>query len=450
MKKERSIPSILGLVLLLSTLFGGSFLVSKSTSLQSNASETCQPKTILVTNISPTSFDFIFTSDKACDANLKISDQIFVDTRQPTTPLKNHYFKATNLKPDTEYKLELITGGEVLDLQQKIVKTYPGGSISKTNGDSLAWGKVFKADKSPAKGSILYLEIPGATTFSSFVTDAGNWSIPTNLAYFKSGSALYTFPADPIAEEIRVIDLNGKSSDFTTTTNNNQPVPDIYLDTADFKIPPFVAKPKNTSNTIDTPLGGSLDTVFDSGTTVSSSDALTIKYPKSNEKIGNSKPEFFGSAKPNSQLILTLTGPSTKNSSIISNTTGDWKWSPDTGLNYGAYNLKLEQSSKSAQVSFSISSEDTSLAFVSTPSAVTTVPSPSPSPNPTAIPTSSSQSTTPTKIPTPTIVQPTSIPITTTPIPKVMPKSGGTNETFILLGIGLLTTLLGGLFLQRP
>ncbi|HWS48458.1 MAG TPA: hypothetical protein VN174_00225 [Candidatus Methanoperedens sp.] len=424
--KDKRFPTILGIILLLTILAAGVYLSTKTTTLSTKASGSCEPINPQVANLTYGSFDFSFlTSSQNCLATLNIDNKIVQDS---STVSNTHYFKVTNLNPVTDYKFTLISGGVSYSPPEFSIKTTikPSSSIPDSN---LAWGRVLSPDLKPLSGAIVFLTIPGGQALSAFTNKDGNWNISFATS-FKEDKSDWFNPTSVLEEDLIVYSPDGTLTQFSNSTDNNDPVPDIVVGQKLLALSPTLSLEKP---------------ILDSRITPSSVN-ISITSPKESESISTLRPDVFGQGPANATLKITLDNNTASSVSVANNNT--WHWSPSQDLLLGPHKITLSYQGKDIVRNFSVVAKENSLSFTATPSA-TLIPTQIPSPPklPTNIPT-----LVPTLLPTliPTL-KPTNIP---TKIPTVrvakpsttssLYESGETFPTYFLI---ILSSILFGVSL---
>jgi len=419
MKQEKKIPSILALLFLLGGTLAGINLSRSSRLFRSKASASCRPINPQVTNITHNSVDISFSTVANCSASLLIDNRTITGLHSPSFV---HYFSVHNLEVSQAYPFSFVVGGTTWQQPQYQAQTAsnPPGSVPVS---SLAWGKVLNADQSPAEGALLYLSIPGASPLSSLVTSSGNWNISLATSFNSLKDNWFT-PSPGVEEDIVVISSDGQTTQVTANTSTNDPVPDIIIGQNSFEGQPHPS-----------PSGQNFSSL---PTAPPSSKKLKISNPQDNESIFVQKPEFFGNAPVNSQVIITVHSPQIMNGQALTDAQGNWRWSPPQDLSLGDHTISVKI--KDAQTglwqtikhSFTVyANEDNTLSFSSSPSA-TVIPPPL---TPTSTPVPSF-----TLIPT---TQPTIQPTARTAKPATdsgVPSPGFSLPTFLIV-------LLGGVFI---
>jgi len=372
--KDKRFPTIFGIILLLIILFIGVFLSTQKTSLNSKASVSCDPVNPQITNLTYGSFDYSFTTSSPCSTTLIINNKIYQDTSlSPTT----HYFKISNLNAKTDYKFSLVSGSTTYTKPEYSLTTAlkPNSPIPSSN---LAWGKIIDSTGKAISGAIIYLTLPGSQALSAFSNTDGNWNISLAASFNQQKTDWFT-PSPTTEEDIAVYSPDGKLTQLTNPSSNNDPVPDIIIG-------------QNYFSAVTTPVS-SAKTSVDNNTSGTSLISLSITSPKEGETLSTLKPDIFGQGPANKIFQLDLDGNIT---SITVNTNNTWNFSPLQNLSSGSHKLTLTYQNQVFTRNFSVIKTDDYLSFSATPSATliptqnilpTTFSTPIPSSKPTFVPT---------------------------------------------------------------
>jgi len=114
-KRTRTIPSIVGLLILSSLVLGGVYLTQRLKTDQ-QVSASAQPVSVRVTNISSQSVTIYWLTEEPAQGSVKINNQVYLDDRdkksnQPQNYL-THYVTLDNLKPEKNYQFTIISQGQ--------------------------------------------------------------------------------------------------------------------------------------------------------------------------------------------------------------------------------------------------------------------------------------------------------------------------------------------------
>lgn len=437
MKREKKIPTILGLLLLTLSTFAGAILTGQNTNFRSKASGDCQPVNPQITNITFSSADVSFTTIADCSAILNVDSQLVNDLYNQT---QVHYFQVNNLKENSEYRFFFINNGVTFSKDGYKIKTAvkPPGQIPTSN---IAWGKVYNPDHTPATDAIVYLNIPQASPLSAIVTSSGNWNISLALSFNDTRNNWFS-PPESIAEDIVVISKSNQVTQVTGNTSQNNPVPDIIIGKDS------LSPNQNQTGDINLP-------------TITSAPGISridILNPQDGETIFTPRPDFFGRGPINSELIIKLESPLSQDDQIITKQDGSWHWSPPQDLTPGehtvtiSYQNPLSGSWEIVKRRFTVSAKDTNnLAYSASPSGTRVTPSPVSTSTP--IPTV--YTPVPTNTPSPTIIPTNTVKPTATTVPRSskpstssgLPTPGLPAFTFIPVILAIITIIIGLIFI---
>ncbi len=425
MKKEKGFPTIIGLALLLITTFFGVRLSQNTTTTSSKASGDCQPVNPQVTNITYNSASISFTTSAECSATVNVNNQIVNDTKDNKTV---HYFEINNLENSKVYQFTIISNGNSYSPDEYTFKTAkkPDKNIPNSN---LAWGKVLKPDKSAASEAIVYLNIPGASPLSALVTSSGNWNIPLSTSFNDSLNDWFS-PSNNVEENLFAISPGYNQTQIVNNTSLNNPVPDIILGENVFT-PPVVTPQTSTENNL---INGNYD--------LTTQTNLDISNPKTGEELSTKRPDFFGTAKPGSNLKIEVHSSTAINGTASVNDDGSWNWSPTQDLAPGEHTITVTDNNNNVITrKFTVLAAESSTSFTASSSANVITPTSTPTP---------SKSITP----TPT-VKPTTAP-TSTPIPVVkpstssgVPRTGDNLPTVMLLSFAFVSLTFAVLYYKK-
>ena len=431
--KTKTIPSLLGLVLLLLVMTAGVFITSRPINLLTKASQSCLPVNVQITNLTYDSFDISFITSKKCQVTCVVNDQVYQDARKGLDNSITHYFQIKSLQPGTTYQYKFLAEGSQYDHQSYQITTFSKPSSTQINA-SLSWGRVYFSQNQPALNSIVYINIPGLYPLSAFVTDQAYWNIPLTYSYSVDTNTWLQPPTNSL-DEIAIMSPDGQIIVLTNDSLQKNPVPDIYLDDQTFAQSGQIEFSK-------------LDQSSDSF-----GQPLTITNPTDKEAINSQMPSFFGQGPAGTSVQIEINSSNTITDSFTVNADGTWQWVTPTSLEPGQHTVTLKYTDPVSNVLKTITRSFTVLAqsdsglpaFSASQSANLTSPTPTylPTQTPTTVlvPTSTIQ---PTLAPSPTQV-PTTAPASPTPTLVV---SGGVVPTISILIIAIFLVASSIIFLS--
>jgi len=237
-------------------------------------------------------------------------------------------------------------------------------------------------------------------------------------------------PPTNTEENLFVISPGYDQTQIVNNTSQNNPVPDIILGQNIFTAP-IVAPETATDNNL---INGNYD--------LTNQTNLDISNPKTGEELSTKRPDFFGTAKPGSNLKIEVHSPIAINGTASVNNDGSWNWSPTQDLAPGEHTITVTDDNNNVITrKFTVLAAESNTAFSASSSANVATPTSTPTP---------SKSITP----TPTI-SPTSPP-TATPIPVVkpstssgVPRSGDNLPTIMLLSFAFVSLTFAVLYYKK-
>ncbi|HUS59815.1 MAG TPA: fibronectin type III domain-containing protein [Nevskiaceae bacterium] len=444
MKKIKSLPTILGLLILLIGVTAGVILISQGTNRFLRASPEIIPKQVKITNIAENSFTVSWITDSQTAGFVKYgSDKelpfIAKDERDEGTEesgnFLTHHVTFKELKSATAYYFKIFSGGKAFDYngQEYQATTAPKTEEPLPKND-VAHGNIIKPDGSPAGEVIVYLSLANTTPQSTLTKPSGNWVIPLNVVLSADLTGYATYDQDASIEEIFVQGASLGTATGVAVTKNDSPMPTITLgQNFDFK-KSDLAQTKTPGETDQITLPpGSLPLEATTSPTPATEKPLEIINPQQEEKLNTLEPEFLGTGPAGESLTIEVNSP-TFNDQITINEDGTWSWNPPDSLSPGEHTITvtLADGRSLSRLFTVLAAEGSDLpSFTATPSATIT-------PSPTVTPT-------PTVTPAPTI--------TITPVPTTMPstesgipESATLTPTFLFFIIGMILISAGLLF----
>lgn len=436
--RKSKIPTIIAIFTLVIGVAVGVFAVNQTQSFRLGASPETTPQDVQVSNIQDKTATITWRTDKAVVGSILWDETASVSkTASDGTSLKTlHQVTLTGLSAGKRYYFKITSSGSTYSNSgspwtfDTTTKT-----VSKTQ---VLTGSVLNATGQPAANVQVFVSSQDVPLLSGTTTENGNWTVTAPIAsdailketvdiFVQGGadgiaSAQITFKD---AQNTPAITL-GKTHDFRGTAavnSSNQPESLLSLP---------VTQPTNKQSgfAVEDPKPGTKTTTVD------------LKSIKDNEQIFTKKPEFFGDGTPGTTITITVHSTATATQTIKIPSSGSWRWSPSTQLEEGSHTVTITWKDATGILrtltrNFVVNAATSGPAFESTPSGATATPIATKTP-------------VPTKTPKPT-VEPTETPIATdTPTPvatksprptataSALPNAGVAENTYILLGLGLM------------
>lgn len=464
MVRKYTIPTILGLFLLIAGTAAGVFLIQKGPTFFLKANPEIIPQQIKITNVTDSSFTVSWITETSTNGFVQHgqspnTSSVAADERDAvsgtTGSFYTHYVTVKNLKPKTKYYFKLGSGGKTFDSSgQPWEVTTASTPSSPEPGSDIASGKVLNADQTPADGAIVYLSITNMTPQSTLIRSSGNWLVALNNTFSSNLSGYASYDKTSKVLEIFVQGENQTASAITTTGNDN-PVPTIVLgQTYDFRaqeeqppeeladITPTLEETGEEATTSPEE-EASRFSFEEMGQATEEEGSVSISNPEEEETINTQKPAFSGTG-PAGETIQILIESPLYNDTVTVDQDGNWTWTPPADLEPGEHSLTISYLGRSITRRFTVLAvgESGLPSFTSTPSATT--PTSTPTPTTTATPTLTTTPTitmtpTPTATTTPSVATRTALPSTDGGVPS----AGFLTPTYSAFIIGLILVFIG-------
>lgn len=450
MKKIKKLPTILGILILISGLVAGIFLVNSRQVFKLGASADFAPKNVRVSNITNSSLTITWTTDKISKGFIKWgkSESALSKTTLEENAEKEfiHSVNLPAIEPNTDVFFKINSEGE--DFDNSGIPWQSKTLLEKTNQTSSLTGSgiILSPDGSSPAKAIVYLSVNGIA-LSNLTSQEGTWIIPISLF-------IESIPETTVIE-ISVIDGQGGTAQaaiYPTTIKNTPTI--VIGKTYDFRnyVPTVDSNLPESKLTIPETIEiSSRFEVDNSSLTLSSNNVVTLDSIDEGEIITTTDPQFFGTAPAKTGIEISVESE-LQTDSLTSSSTGKWSWSPPTNLDPGQHTVTIKWRDSNGILrtltrNFVVQAGEAP-AFEATPSAtpnITATPTSRGIATPITSPTGTSRSTSiPTTIPstTPTI-KASGTPkatISATPTNPSLPESGNLTPTIglFIMGVGIL------------
>lgn len=460
--KEKKLPTILALVILVFGTALGVILVQSNQIFKLGASPQLAPKDIRITNITDSIFTISWITEKETSAYInwgenqdlkntsldKIEDLSFT-----------HTVSVQGLKPETEYYFEINSADKKFDNNGIPWQVKTGPEIAISEEVNLISGSVLTATQEPAVNVLVYVNLAGASPLSTSTSQGGNWIISLSAARSVDLSSLA--PIDPqstIAEISVQAGPDGVATAKIYPAAANPAPPIILGQVHDFRNITRSDSSEIPESSIEVPKNLMPTSGFEVPEETPASIGeieVSLQSLDEGEIITSTNPEFFGEGPPGTTITITIeSAPVTDEITIGS--FSSWSWSPPNALSEGVHKITISWKDSSGILrtitrNFVVQAAE-GPAFESTPSGATSTPTatptvtntPTPTNPPTGGPTSSvttsptpTITTTTTPTPTPTATPTSELTPTSTP---EIPESGSLTPTIAgsIMGLGLI------------
>lgn len=450
------IPSFIGILLLLIGVGVTSYLVDQGIIFEGRAAPEKKPLNIAITNVSPTGFTVMYTTDDQVPGTLKYGTEktgtnVAADDREKqtgqTVASNLHHITVENLKPATTYYFSILSGDAVFQNgdQPYEIKTAPELSEPPKEVPPIT-GSLTYPEGAESEEALLLITSEDSQPLSTLVGADGSYTLPATGVRSKDLSSF----AD--LQDGTLFDLVALSSDETSVVtvlfSNTRPIPLIMLGQAyDFTIS---TEPLEESPTAS----GSADIAYPDvdESAAGEEEAIQILSPEEEETFTDQQPVFTGTALPGEEISVVINSEHQITATIEADTDGSWEFRPTEPLEPGEHTITIKTRDITGTLreftrSFTVFAQGSQFVEPSV--------SPTRSPTPTISASSPTPTLSPTKIPTPT----TQITRVVTPTPTVTPvlmtspsptrpplEATGTKEV-VMGGVIGITTVIAGFIL---
>lgn len=443
---SKRIPTILGIIFLVSGLGVGIFIVNQGTGgFLPKASPETTPKNVKITNMSDSTFSVSFITDTTTPGYVKYGteanklqsqtsddrDQLSGAVGQFTT----HHITLRSLSPATTYYFAIGTASrEVYTDNGQPYKVTTAPRIGGAPEALTAYGSVITRASTPASDSIMYVSVDGASPLSTLVKSSGSWAVPLSTARTTNlSSYIQTSPGAFVDIFVQGKD-QANTATAKTTIAKSQPVSTITLGqkfdftTESVEISSSTSATESASSKFS---AEQLNPATESSASTVQSLGITFLNPSvEGEAVNSIRPALQGKAPANTVLTIEVHSNQVNTGTVTSDTNGNWSYTPTSDLAPGDHTITVSYKDANGNTvtekrNFKVLAQGSSVnpAFTSSPSAT---PKVSPSPTPTS--TSSAR--------------------TTVATGSAVPKSGAVELTFAMLLAGVLS-IIGGMFVWQ-
>lgn len=437
---NKRIPTIFGIGFVIFGIILTTIVANNQTGLKSKASNSQDPQSIKITNLSDKSFTITYQTDAAVtgsvnygrDKNLGNIELEDLDKEKGNFSPKNiHSITVKKLSPKAKYNLVIISGQNTfLDNGSPFEITTAPNIASRSAGQHTIRGKVLLPNGNPPDEALVYLRTKNSQLLSAPV--AKNGAFDFSLKSLRSENLTSYLDLDEnTALEITAVGSGSLKSSVLVSLSKKDSMPTITLSN-DYD---FTSDPTPIASQSAESKSSGFPTIVPKETGIEPQ----ILTPKENQSFTNQQPQFRGKSLPNEKVEIIIHSEENIQTQVIADSNGNWTYQPPDNLSSGEHTItiKTRDSSgilKTLTQSFTVFAEENQ------------VPEPTPTITPILLP-----------LPTPT---PTITMLILTPTPASFPsitlepiesKGGlpptGSFPAEITIG-GIVTAIIGiGLFL---
>src|SRR3989344_5880560 len=184
-KAELTIPTILGILVLMAGLISGVYFLRSPLRTLVGASAEETPQEVKIVNTTDISFvvswitdistsGFIQYNEAGKNPNLTVSDDRDLE-KGSIGNYFTHFVTVRGLKPATKYNFKIGSGS-------KLYEAGTGVTLLNPPPANVAYGQILTSAGDPAEGAIVYLNMVGIDPQATLVKSSGTWAIPISTA----------------------------------------------------------------------------------------------------------------------------------------------------------------------------------------------------------------------------------------------------------------------------
>ena len=451
-KKEKKIPTILALLLLVISLSSMIYFDNRYHTLDTSAREQNLVENVKFTNVTDSSFTISWFSKKDTVGTVRLDTQpdskVFLDdldTDSIPRPRKSHHITIKNLSADTSYNVIILNSEDNPAFTQQTATV-----LDNVLNIPPAHGSLAISTEETASDAIVYLKVSNNAQLSGRTDSMGIWAIP-----------LHNIRTEDLLQRPKIADNDLVQIVAKTGTDQESiGVIDIRSIKQNITIPQM--KIGHSYNFID--LISKKDSLtYDLGQRVLGSEdknGQTVKkfeviFPESgNYTTIDNQPRIRGIGIPQGEISIILNSTPQSGKAIVASD-GTWSWRPPIKLEPGLHHLQIQGFDEKGNLitinrqlivfksGEQVLGDATASASLTPTQIITPTLLPSPTITP-SIPPSQTQTPTPTN-PSPSFPSLTSIP-PATPSPSIansLPRAGTASLALSFIGGSLALIVLG-------
>jgi hypothetical protein len=347
MKKKNTIPTILGIIVLLLGSLAGVFLINSAQIFKIGADVSAKVKNIRVANISDNSATISWTTDKETSGyviwgNSEGNIDKIVNEDVGTQKYFSHSVSLTGLAPETKYFYKINSDGTVFDNSGIPWQIVTGPTLSSNKNSFLVSGNVINASGQAEKKALVYIDIAGYL-FSTESSETGNYVFQIGGARTNDLRSYTSIDGTQTLLQLSVQAGDGVASAQIFPGSAN-PVPAIVIgSTYDFRNLPANSQGNSPNASLslpnDSPEGSKFNvTVPDQSQKPTS---IILESLSEGEVITSQEPQFFGKGPEGTTLTITVHSETPINGIVQIPKNGSWSYAVPTNLEPGPHTITI-------------------------------------------------------------------------------------------------------------
>lgn len=348
MIKKATIPTILGMIVLLAGVFAGVFFLRSSQIFKIGASADTTPKDIRVTNITDSSVTISWTTDKETFGFVAWGDsqgntnKILKDGDE-SQKIYSHFLSLTGLQPNTTYFYKINSDGNNFDNGGIPWQFTTGSSLNLSKNSILLSGNIISATGEPEKGALIYANIDGYT-LSTQTSETGNFVFQLGNVRTLDLKNYAQIEMDSTLIQISVVAPPDGVASAQIFPQSGNPIPTIIIGQVyDFRSSPANNSGENPNISLNLPESATQESKFNVDLPSSTPKPTTVILESLNEGevITSQKPQFFGKGPSGKSIEITVHSDEEISATVEIPNSGSWSYSVPDNLTPGDHSITI-------------------------------------------------------------------------------------------------------------
>lgn len=348
MKKRATIPTILGIFVLLAGVFAGVFFLRNTQVFKIGADASATPKDIRVSNVTDNSVTISWTTDKKTSGFLT-----WGNSQNNTGRVENegadsqkyfsHNISLTGLTANTNYFYKINSDGTTFDNGSIPWQFTTGATLGINKTSILLSGNVISATGIPEVKSLVYASVGGyllstqTSETGNFVFQLGSTRTPDlkNYAQINMTSTLV---------QISVVAPPDGVASAQIFPQSGNPVPTIIIGQVyDFRSSPANNQGGSPNADLSLPQDSTQESKFniDVPSSTPKPTSVILESLTEGETITSQKPQFFGKGPGGESIEITVNSKNPIEATVQIPNTGSWSYSIPTDLAPGEHSITI-------------------------------------------------------------------------------------------------------------
>ena len=311
--RKKSIPTFIGLFVLVLGLFAGLLLIRGQQIFKLGAAGSFAPQNVRISNVSDNGFTVSWTTSREALSFIKwgISPGNLdgKTVASGSTPVFVHSASIAPATAGTNYFFKINSGGSDFDNNGAPWQVATGPSLAPGAKGLNVFGTVLTATGSPVANGLVYVSVQGGSLLSTTTSQKGSWIIPLSQTRTADLSSFVLINEAVTLLEITVNAGPGGIATAQVYPQSAKPVPPIILgETNDFRNAQVSMTSGLPEADVTVPEESEKKSGFkvDDTSAKPGADIVTLESVEQGEVVTSTSPEFFGEGPPGEILTITV------------------------------------------------------------------------------------------------------------------------------------------------